>query len=95
MSKRKSADANALGVDDPKQGRQCAYRASMFGAKKKCSVLRGIRGGIGWDILLSLMQLFAFLSAILNLKLKESFVGCVVNQLLLPMIIVIKSMLLK
>ena len=36
MSKRKSADANNLRVDDPKQVRLRAYSVSMFGAKKKC-----------------------------------------------------------
>ena len=36
MSKRKSADANDLGVDDPKQVRLRAYPVSMFGAKKRC-----------------------------------------------------------
>ena len=36
MSKRKSADANDLGVDDPKQVRLRAYPISMFGAKKRC-----------------------------------------------------------
>ena len=36
MSKRKSTDANDLGVDDPKQGKLRAYPVSMFGAKKRC-----------------------------------------------------------
>ena len=35
-SKRKSADANDLEVDDPKQVRLRAYPVSMFGAKKRC-----------------------------------------------------------
>ena len=58
-------------------------------------MLFGIRGGIGWDILSSLMQLFAFLAAIWNLKLDETFEECDVNQLLQPMAIVIRSMLPK
>ena len=36
MSKRKSADASDLRVDDPKQVRLRAYSVSMFGATKKC-----------------------------------------------------------
>ena len=40
MNKRKSADANDLGVEfgiwDPKQVRLRAYPVSMFGAKKRC-----------------------------------------------------------
>ena len=35
MGKQKSADANDLGVDDPKQGRLRAYPVSVFGAKKR------------------------------------------------------------
>ena len=58
-------------------------------------MLRDIRGGIGWNILSSLMQLFVFLVAILNPKLEETFEECVVNQLLQPMAIVIGSTLLK
>ena len=58
-------------------------------------MLRGIRGGIGWNIVSSLMQLFAFPAAIWNLKLDETFEECDVNQLLQPMAIVIGSMLLK
>ena len=58
-------------------------------------MLRGIRGGFDWNILLSLMQLFAFLAAILNLKLEETFKECIVNQLLQSMAIVIGTMLLK
>ena len=46
MSKRKSADANDMGVDDPKQVRLRAYPVSMFGAKKNASMLRGIRRGL-------------------------------------------------
>ena len=42
----------------------------------------GIRGGIGWNILSSLAQLFAFLAAILNLKPEETFEKCAVNQLI-------------
>ena len=34
--KRKYADANDLGVDDPKQVGLRAYPVSMFGAKKRC-----------------------------------------------------------
>ena len=58
-------------------------------------MLLGIRGGIDWNILSSLMQRFAFLAAILNLKLEETFEECVVNQLLQPIAIVIGSMLLN
>ena len=58
-------------------------------------MLRGIRGGIGWNILSSLMQRFAILATILNIKLEETFEECVVNQLLQPMAIVIRHMLLK
>ena len=36
MSEQKFADANGLGVDDPKQVRLHDYPASMFGAKKRC-----------------------------------------------------------
>ena len=36
MSKRKSADANDLGVDDPKQVRLRGYPASLFVTKKRC-----------------------------------------------------------
>ena len=35
MSKRKSADAEDLGVDDPKQVRLRNYSVSMFGSKKR------------------------------------------------------------
>ena len=42
---------------------------------------------MGWNVLSSLMQLFAFLATILNLKLEETFEECVVNQLLQPMAI--------
>ena len=48
-------------------------------------MLRGIRGEIGWNILTSLMQRFAILAAILNLKLEETFEESVVNQLLQPL----------
>ena len=58
-------------------------------------MLRGIRSGIGWNILSSLLQLFAFLAAILHVKLEETFEECVVNQLLQPIAIAIGSMLLK
>ena len=58
-------------------------------------MLRVIRGGNGWNILSSLMQLFAFLAAILNLKLENTFKEGVVNQLLQPMAVVIGSMPLK
>ena len=61
MSKRKSADANDLRVDDPKQVRLRTYPVSMMGSRKDFSMLHGIKGGIGWNILSSLMQLFAFL----------------------------------
>ena len=63
--------------------------------RKDVSMLRGIKGGIGWNILPSLMQLFAFLAAILNQKLEDTFEECVVNQLLKPMAIVVENMLLK
>ena len=89
MSKRKSADANDLVVDDPKQVRLRAYSVSMFGSRKDALMLLGIRGGIGWNILSSLMQRFTFLAAILNLKLEETFEECVVNQLLQQIAIVI------
>ena len=56
MSKRKSADANDLGVDDLKQVRLRAYLVNMFRVKKRSSLLRGIEDGIGWSILSSLMQ---------------------------------------
>ena len=64
-SKQKSTDCDDLGVDDPKQVRLSAYPVSMFEVKKlrprkDASMLRGIRGGIGLDILSSLMQLLAF-----------------------------------
>ena len=36
MSKRKSADANDLGVDDPKQIRLGAYPINMFVIEKTC-----------------------------------------------------------
>ena len=36
MTKRKSANANDLVVDDPKQVRLRAYPVSKFGAKKRC-----------------------------------------------------------
>ena len=67
----------------------------MFEAKKHASMLRGIRDGIDWNILSSLMQLFAFLAAIFNLKLEKAFEECVVNQFLQPMANVIGNMLLK
>ena len=67
-SKRKSADANDLEVDDSKQVRLRAYPASIFG----CFNAAWYQGGIGWNILSSLLQLFAFLAAILNLKLEEA-----------------------
>ena len=40
-------------------------------------MLRGFRGGDGWNILSSLKQLFAFLASNLNLRLEETFEGCV------------------
>ena len=59
-------------------------------------MLSGIGGRIGWNILSSLMPLFAFFAAILNLKkLEKTFEECVVNKLLQPMAIVIRSILLK
>ena len=67
-SKRKSADANDLVVDDAKQVRLRAYPVSMVEAKKDALMLHDIRGGIGWNILSSLMQRFAILAAILNVK---------------------------
>ena len=39
MSKRRSADANDLVVDDPKQVRLRAYLLNLFGAKKRCCVI--------------------------------------------------------
>ena len=36
MSKRKFADVNDLGVDDPRQVSLRAYPASMLRAKKRC-----------------------------------------------------------
>ena len=36
MSKRKSADANDLGIDNPKQVMLRAYPVRMFGTKKRC-----------------------------------------------------------
>ena len=66
-----------------------------MGPRKDASMLHGIRGGIDWNILSSLMKLFAFLAAILNLKLEQTFVDCVLNQILQPMAMVIGSMLLK
>ena len=62
---------------------------ACLGPRKDASMLRGIRGGIGWNILSSLMQLFAFLAAILNLKLEETFKECVENELLQPIVIII------
>ena len=64
MSKQKSADVDDLKVDDPKQIRLRAYPESMFGAKKRCFNSAWYRG---WNILSSLMQIFAFLAAILSL----------------------------
>ena len=95
MSKRKSAAGNDFGVYDPKQVKLRPYSVSMFGPRKNASMLRGIRGGNGWNILSSLMQFVAFLAAILSLKLEETLEECVVNQLLQPIVIVIGSMLLK
>ena len=63
--------------------------------RKDASMLCGIRSGVGWNILSSLVQLFAFLTANLNLKLEETFEGSVVDQLLQQMAIVIGIMLLK
>ena len=58
-------------------------------------MLRDIRSEIGWNVLSSVIQLFAFLAAILTRKLMETFEECVVNKLLQPMAIVIRSKLLK
>ena len=58
-------------------------------------MLHRILGEIGWNILSSLMQLFASFAAILNQKLEETFEKWVVNQLLQPMAIIIGSRLLK
>ena len=58
----------------------------------------GSRENASWDWLeysVCLMQLFAFLAVIFNLKFEETFEECVVNQLLQPMAIVIGSRLLK
>ena len=68
---------------------------ACLGSRTDASMLRGTRGGIGWNILSSLMQLFAFLAAILNVKLEEAFEDCAVNQLLQSMAILTGSMLLK
>ena len=57
--------------------------------------LRGIRSGIGWNILSTLMQLFAFLAAILIESWRKLSRKSVVNQLLQRMGIVIGSILLK
>ena len=84
---RKSADANDLGVDDPKQVRLRAYPVSMFGAKKGCFNAAWYQRGIGWNILSSLMQRFAILAAILNVKLEETFEEWVLNQLLQPILL--------
>ena len=84
-SKRKSADANDSGADNPKQVRLRVHPVSIFGAKECASVLHDIRGGIGWNILSSVRQRFAILAALLNVKLEETFEECVVNQLLQPM----------
>ena len=62
---------------------------------KDTSMLCVARGRIDQNILSSLMQLFAFLAAILKLKLEETFEECVVNQLIQSMAIVIGNMLLK
>ena len=93
MSKRKFADVNDFGADDPKQAMPRSYPVSVFGAKKRRCMVSA--GGIGWNILSSFLQLFAFFAAILNLKLEGTFEECVVNQLLQPMAIAIGSMLLK
>ena len=95
MSKQKFADANDLGVDDPKQVNCVLILQACLGPRKDAWMLRGIRGGVGWNILSSLMQHFAFVVAIFNLKLENTFEECVVNELLQPMAIVIGSMLLK
>ena len=41
------------------------------------------------------MQFFAFLAAILNVKLEVIFKKCVENQPLQPMVSVVRSMMLK
>ena len=51
MNKRKSADANNLGVDDQKQVWLLAYLVRMLGPRKDAPMLRGIRRGIGWNTL--------------------------------------------
>ena len=55
MSERKFADANDLGIDDPKQVGLRASPVSMFWTKKRCFNAECIRGGIGWTILSTLM----------------------------------------
>ena len=46
-----------------------------MGPKKDASMLRGIRGGIGWNILSSLMQRFAILAANFECKAGGEFQG--------------------
>ena len=93
MSKQKPADANDLGVYDPKQVRLRVYPVSMFGAKKRCFNAAWYQR---WDWLEYPVKFdAALLAAILIRNLEETFKGCAVNKLLQPMSIAIGSVLLK
>ena len=89
MSKRKSADANDLGVDDLKQVRLRAYLVNMFRVKKRCFTAAWYRRWYWLEYSIKFDAVFAFLATILNLK------ECIMNQLLQPIAIVIRSLLLK
>ena len=73
MSKQKSAHANDLGVDEPKQVRLRAYPVSMFGAMKKCFNAAWCQRQDWLKYFVKFDAVFAFLAAILNLKLEETF----------------------
>ena len=95
MSKRKSADANDLGVDNPKRVRLHAYLVSMFGTIKRCFNVARYQSSDWLEY--SVKMVAAFCSFFRNFESKAGgdFRECAVNQLLQPMAIVIGSMLLK
>ena len=75
ISKRKSADADDLGVDDTKQVRLPACPRSKFGPKKRCFNAAWNQRWIGCNILSSLMQLYCFSCRNFSSKTGEDFQG--------------------
>ena len=92
MSKRKSPDANDLGIDDLKQVKLLSYPVSVFGPKKRYFNAAWYQM---WDWLEYSVRFdaaFGFPCRDFKVKLEEIFEECIVNQLLQPMAVVMKNM---